>query len=58
MTFQARWDPELEAEGAVRQAWEIEAAGDGTCCLTDTTDGMGRRRSTSSVVASRSSCPA
>ena len=41
MTFHARWDPELEAEGAVRQAWEIEAAGDGTCRLTVTTDGMG-----------------
>jgi uncharacterized protein YndB with AHSA1/START domain/DNA-binding transcriptional ArsR family regulator len=41
MTFHARWDPELEAEGAVRQAWEIEATGDGTCRLTVTTDGMG-----------------
>ena len=43
MTFHARWDPEIEAEGAVRQAWEIEPAGDGTCRLTVTTDGMGPR---------------
>jgi uncharacterized protein YndB with AHSA1/START domain/DNA-binding transcriptional ArsR family regulator len=43
MSFRARWDPELEAEGAVRQAWEIEPAGDGTCRLTVTTDGMGVR---------------
>jgi uncharacterized protein YndB with AHSA1/START domain/DNA-binding transcriptional ArsR family regulator len=43
MTFRARWDPELEAEGPVRQAWEIEPAGDGTCRLTVTTDGMGVR---------------
>jgi hypothetical protein len=24
-------DPELEAEGPVRQAWEIEPTADGTC---------------------------
>jgi DNA-binding transcriptional ArsR family regulator/uncharacterized protein YndB with AHSA1/START domain len=43
MTFHARWDPELEAEGPVRQAWEIEPAENGTCRLTVTTDGMGAR---------------
>ena len=25
MTFLARWDPEMEAEGPVRQVWELEA---------------------------------
>ncbi len=40
MTFHARWDPELEAEGPVRQAWEIETAGDGLCKLTVVTEGM------------------
>jgi uncharacterized protein YndB with AHSA1/START domain/DNA-binding transcriptional ArsR family regulator len=43
MTFRALWDPELEAEGAVRQTWEIEPAGEGTCRLTVTSDGMGAR---------------
>src|SRR5918993_3220065 len=27
MTFHARWDEEIEAEGPVRQVWEIEPAG-------------------------------
>ena len=26
MTFLARWDPGLEAQGPVRQIWELEAA--------------------------------
>ena len=26
MTFLARWDPELEAEGPVRQVWELDPA--------------------------------
>jgi uncharacterized protein YndB with AHSA1/START domain/DNA-binding transcriptional ArsR family regulator len=43
MSFHARWDPELEAEGPVRQSWQIEPAADGTCRLTVTTDGMGAR---------------
>jgi uncharacterized protein YndB with AHSA1/START domain len=30
MTFHARWDPEIEAEGPVRQVWEIEAGERGT----------------------------
>ena len=41
MTFHARWDADLEAEGAVRQAWEIEPAGEGLCKLSVLTDGMG-----------------
>ncbi len=41
MTFHARWDPEVEAEGAVRQVWEIEA-GDRATKLTVTTLGMSR----------------
>jgi len=41
ITFHARWDPEIEAEGPVRQSWEIEPAGDDMCRLTVTTDGMG-----------------
>jgi DNA-binding transcriptional ArsR family regulator/uncharacterized protein YndB with AHSA1/START domain len=40
MTFQARWDPEVEAEGPVRQAWEIEPAGEGVCRLTVVTKGL------------------
>ena len=41
MTFHARWDPDLEAEGPVRQAWEISDAGDGLCRLSVLTDDMG-----------------
>ncbi len=37
MSFHARWDPGIEAEGPVRQAWEIEPDDDGTCKLTVTT---------------------
>lgn len=33
MSFHPRWDPELEAEGAVRQVWLVEDA-DGLCRLT------------------------
>jgi uncharacterized protein YndB with AHSA1/START domain len=40
MTFLARWDPELEAEGPVRMIWEIEPAGDGASKLTVTTAGL------------------
>src|SRR3954452_22437150 len=41
MTFHARWDPEIEAEGAVRQTWEIEPAGPEASKLTVLTTGMG-----------------
>jgi DNA-binding transcriptional ArsR family regulator len=41
MTFHARWDPDLDAEGPVRQAWEISDAGDGLCKLSVLTDDMG-----------------
>jgi uncharacterized protein YndB with AHSA1/START domain len=41
MTFHAHWDPEIEAEGPVTMAWEIEPAGDGVSQLTVTTSGMG-----------------
>jgi uncharacterized protein YndB with AHSA1/START domain/DNA-binding transcriptional ArsR family regulator len=42
MTFRARWDPEVEAEGAVRQVWELEASADspGSTKLTVTTFGL------------------
>jgi uncharacterized protein YndB with AHSA1/START domain len=36
MSFHARWDPEIEAEGPVRMIWEIEPAQDGVCQLTVT----------------------
>jgi DNA-binding transcriptional ArsR family regulator/uncharacterized protein YndB with AHSA1/START domain len=39
MTFRALWDPELAAEGAVRQVWELEAA-DAATKLTVTTYGL------------------
>lgn len=39
MTFLARWDPELEAEGPVRQVWELEPA-DTATKLTVTTIGL------------------
>jgi len=39
LTFHARWDPEIEAEGPVRQVWELEAARDATQ-LTVTTIGL------------------
>jgi uncharacterized protein YndB with AHSA1/START domain len=37
-TLHARWDPEIEAEGPVRQVWEIEPSENGVCRLTVTTD--------------------
>jgi uncharacterized protein YndB with AHSA1/START domain/DNA-binding transcriptional ArsR family regulator len=40
MTFHARWDPEIEQDGPVRQAWEIEATGDGISKLSVITSGM------------------
>jgi uncharacterized protein YndB with AHSA1/START domain len=43
MSFQARWDPELVAEGPVRMTWEVEPAGDGLSKLTVTTAGAGAR---------------
>lgn len=48
MTFHARWDPEIEAEGPVRQTWEIEPTGDESCRLTVTTRDLvpGSRRAT------------
>jgi len=39
MTFLARWDPEVEAEGPVRHTWEL-AAQDGQTKLTVTTSGV------------------
>jgi len=39
MTFRALWDPELAAEGAVRQVWELEP-GDAATKLTVTTFGL------------------
>jgi uncharacterized protein YndB with AHSA1/START domain len=46
MTFHARWDPELEKEGPVRQSWEIEPAGPETSKLTVLTKGMGPKTAT------------
>jgi hypothetical protein len=43
MSFLARWDPELEAEGPVRMTWAIEPAGDGLSKLTVTTAGAGAK---------------
>jgi uncharacterized protein YndB with AHSA1/START domain len=40
MTFHARWDPDIEAEGPVRQVWEIEPSGDSGSKLTVTTSGL------------------
>ena len=39
MTFRPRWDPDFEAEGAVRQVWQIEAD-DNASKLTVTTIGL------------------
>jgi uncharacterized protein YndB with AHSA1/START domain/DNA-binding transcriptional ArsR family regulator len=39
MSFHARWDPEIEAEGPVEMAWVLEAQGDATK-LTVTTSGL------------------
>ncbi len=46
MTFHARWDPDIEAEGPVRQTWEIEAAGPDASKLTVLTTGMGPKTAT------------
>jgi uncharacterized protein YndB with AHSA1/START domain len=43
MTFQARWDPILEAEGPVRMTWEVEPAEDGSSKVTVTTTGAGMK---------------
>jgi uncharacterized protein YndB with AHSA1/START domain len=41
MTFHARWDPEIEAEGPVRMTWEIEPTDDGEGSkLTVVTSGL------------------
>ncbi len=39
ITFRARWDPEMEAEGFVHQVWEIEASR-GISKVTVTTKGL------------------
>ncbi len=39
MRFHPRWDPEIEAEGAVRMVWQVEPAGEGACRLTVTSEG-------------------
>ncbi|HUG30566.1 MAG TPA: SRPBCC domain-containing protein, partial [Candidatus Limnocylindria bacterium] len=39
MTFLARWDPEVEAEGPIRHIWELEPE-DGATKLTVTTKGI------------------
>src|SRR3954471_9255355 len=39
MTFHARWDPEIEAEGPVEMDWVLEATGEATK-LTVTTSGL------------------
>jgi uncharacterized protein YndB with AHSA1/START domain len=39
MSFHARWDPEIEAEGPVTMTWEIAPEEDGMCKLTVTTEG-------------------
>jgi DNA-binding transcriptional ArsR family regulator/uncharacterized protein YndB with AHSA1/START domain len=38
MTFHARWDEGIAAEPPVRMTWAIEAAGEGACQLTVTTE--------------------
>jgi uncharacterized protein YndB with AHSA1/START domain len=40
MSFHARWDPEIEAEGPVTMTWEIEPTEDDMCKLTVTTEGF------------------
>jgi uncharacterized protein YndB with AHSA1/START domain len=41
MTFHARWDPEIEAEGPVRMTWEIEPSDGGLSKLTVVSAGLG-----------------
>ena len=43
MSFLARWDPELEAEGPARMTWAIEPAGEGVSKLTVTTAAAGAK---------------
>ncbi len=43
MTFHARWDPEIEAEGPVTMVWQIEPGRDGSSRLTVTTSRMGAK---------------
>ncbi len=43
LTFHARWDPEIEAEGPIRQVWEIEP-GEGATKLTVTQVGLTARQ--------------
>jgi hypothetical protein len=40
MSFHARWDPEIEAEGPVTMSWQIEPGEAGTSTLTVITSGM------------------
>jgi uncharacterized protein YndB with AHSA1/START domain len=40
MTFHARWDPKVDAEGAVRQIWEVQPGEGGVTRLSVTTIGM------------------
>jgi uncharacterized protein YndB with AHSA1/START domain/DNA-binding transcriptional ArsR family regulator len=49
MTFHARWDPEIEAEGPVTMAWQVEPAGEGLSQLTVTTSRMGAKTADSFV---------
>jgi uncharacterized protein YndB with AHSA1/START domain/DNA-binding transcriptional ArsR family regulator len=41
MTFQARWNPELVAEGPARMSWEIEPSEGGLTRLTVTSSSLG-----------------
>jgi uncharacterized protein YndB with AHSA1/START domain len=41
MTFHARWDPDIEAEGPVRMTWEIEPSDGGLSRLTVVSSGLG-----------------
>jgi uncharacterized protein YndB with AHSA1/START domain/DNA-binding transcriptional ArsR family regulator len=41
MTFQARWNPELVAEGPARMSWEIEPSEGGLSRLTVTSSSLG-----------------
>jgi DNA-binding transcriptional ArsR family regulator/uncharacterized protein YndB with AHSA1/START domain len=46
MSFQARWDPQLVAEGPVRMTWLIEPAGPGACKVSVIHEGMGPKTTT------------
>jgi uncharacterized protein YndB with AHSA1/START domain len=43
MSFHARWDPEIEAEGPVRMTWAIEPMGESLSKLTVTTADAGAK---------------